>query len=107
MKTLFSVDRETFTRLAQAADRGDQNALQSLRDLWGYDRGEIRCFLCSNIVSERPILGGLIFPSLHDEQTLCGAVICAVCSSLPADERWAQTLARLEEEDGKSLTTVH
>lgn len=101
---LFSVDRNTFIDLSMAAERGDEGALQALRDLWGTGRAEdIECFLCTTRCEERPI-AGLIFPDLHDPETLLGALLCPSCSTLPAHDRWSRCLKVLEAMDH---LTVH
>ena len=101
---LFSTDRDEFIALSEAAERGDTGALQALRAMWGTgDPDDVLCFLCSAVVG-RPIVG-MIFPTLHDPETLVGVAICSRCSILDNDTKFDKAMHRLREGEGD--VTVH
>jgi hypothetical protein len=103
MAILFSVSKDEFIGLSLAAERGDQEALESLRHLWGTERegDSIACFLCSAPIWERPIIG-IIFPSL-DPDVLVGAALCGSCVALPDAEKFHRACEALR----MSEQTIH
>jgi hypothetical protein len=89
---LLSIEREWFIAQSRAAEKGDQDALARIQDLWSkWEDREIACFLCDATVTQRPPFM-MVSPSYGSTNELIGCPLCSACQSLPAQLRWARCL---------------
>jgi hypothetical protein len=92
---LLNLDEAEFTRLFNAADRGDQAARDSILGMWDeYADREVLCFLCDSMDCQ-PIYAQIL-PERNDYQ-LIAAAICLRCRELPAMLRWSRGLRTLKK----------
>jgi hypothetical protein len=89
---LLTIERDWFISQSKAAEKGDQDALESIQNLWSkWTDLEIACFLCDALVTQRPPFM-MVSPAYGSITELIGCPLCSACQSLPGNVRWAKCL---------------
>ena len=94
---ILNLNRQWFLAQSKAAEAGDQEALVSIQNLWAdYQHLEIECFLCAELVQQRPPFM-LTLPDYGSTTRLLGLPLCSRCQSRPSQERFARALRLLKK----------
>jgi hypothetical protein len=89
---LLNLDKDTFNKLYRAAEKGDQQARDSILNMWNEHRDkEIVCFLCDS--TECSPIHMQVLPERDPKSTLllCAA-LCLRCRELPVMVKMSRSL---------------
>src|SRR4051794_26497993 len=105
---LLSLNRLEFNLLHKRACKGDESAVHAIESIWqAYNDSELECFLCGNVVLQRPIFTQVL-PEHNDHSKLIAAPLCAGCRDLPSLVRLNRCILLLKKMYGaRSGKQVH